>query len=874
MSTTSSGERLKAALAGRYEVEREIGRGGMATVYLARDVRHDRPVALKVMSPELQQAPERFLAEIRTAANLQHPNILPLFDSGEADGLLFYTMPFVEGGVTLEDRLKDGPLGLEETLRVVREIGEGLAHAHKQGLIHRDVKPSNVLYSSGHALLADFGLARAVERGGTPGLTKTGHYVGSPQYMAPEQAFGNAEVDARADLYSLACVCYEMLTGKPPYQGDTALAVITAHAFDEIPSAVAASRELPAFLDSVIARAMAKEPAQRFASVQEFLDALGAGMEVARPKSVRKGKTKVARLASWGVGAAAVFSVAGTTYVVLTRPEAATAAPALVAERVVIAPLENRTGDPSLDQIGRMAADWITEGLHRTGVVDVVPSATALQAAAYVASLGAAPVDARKDPITALAEETGAGKVVDGNFYLLGDSLQFSMQVTDAITGTLIQAFDPVRASPASPQGAIETLRDYVMSTLSVTLDERLANVDHAQMQPPSYESYRAFDEGMQRYLAGDWAGAAEGFRAAYDIDTTFVLSLQYRALSESNLGPRGSSAMDSLTQVLTARRGKLAEYHQHWLDYLVARVRGDNESARLAIMQAAELAPGSKAVYNFAFTSQLTRRPQEAVDALETLDPKRGAMRGWFPYWTMLTDNLHRLGDHGEELAKAREATALHPELGWSIRQEGEALAALGRMRDMREIATRIETLDFRDIPKGDVWIGIGDELRFHGHEEEAMQFFQSALAWYDALPDSAKQRSENRFSYATALQAARRFRDARQVVEELQSASPRDMILVGWLGILDAWLGNDLAAIESRERMKQLELSDPYARGLYELQAARISGALGEREEATRLLNSAVARGYRPLRHPDMNFEKVRGYEPFEESFTPRGE
>jgi serine/threonine-protein kinase len=871
MPTIPLDDRLKAALAGRYELEREIGRGGMATVYLARDVRHHRPVAVKVMSPELQQAPERFLAEIRTAANLQHPNILPLFDSGEADGLLFYTMPFVEGGVTLEDRLQDGPLSVEESLRVVREIGEGLAHAHKQGLIHRDVKPSNVLYSSGHALLADFGLARAVQRGETPGLTKTGHYVGSPQYMAPEQAFGTAEVDARSDLYSLACVLYEMLTGKPPFQGDTALAVLSAHAFDEVPAASTIRSEIPASVDSVVARAMAKDPTQRFSSVQEFLDALDAGVEVARPKSVAKGKqTKAARLAPWGMGAAAAFAIAGATYVVLNRPEPVAAEPVLVAERVVIAPLVNLTGDATLDQIGRMAADWITEGLHRTGIVDVVPSATALQAAAYVASLGAAPADARIDPITALAEETGAGKVVNGTFAVIGDTLHFSMQLTDAITGRLVNAFDPVRASRSAPQTAIETLRDNVMSALSVVLDERLTELDHAQT--PSYESYRAFDEGMQYYLASDWERAADGFGRAHDLDTTFVLALQYRALSEANR-PRGAAVADSLTRVLTARRGELAQYHQHWLDYQTARLRGDNEAARVAIRQAADLAPGSKAVYNLAYAAQLTNRPREAVDALDTLDPERGAMRGWFPYWQMLTDNLHRLGDHERELKEAERATALHPQLGWSIRQEGEALAALGRVREVRALTARIETVEFRDYTKGDIWNGIGDELRFHGHEEDAMDLFELAIAWYEALPDSAKQRPENRFAYATSLQSAHRFQQARDVIEEARRAAPDELDLIGWLGVLDAWLGNHAAALESLARMKEAEQTDPYSRGLFELNAARIAGVLGQREEATRLLNSAVARGFRPLRHPNMNFDNVRGYAPFEDSFKPRG-
>ncbi|HEU5261101.1 MAG TPA: serine/threonine-protein kinase, partial [Gemmatimonadales bacterium] len=217
---------LRAALAGRYTIERTLGRGGMATVYLARDLRHQRAVAVKVLRPDLfdSSGRERFLREIEIAAGLQHPNILPLHDSGAADGLLYYVMPYVEGE-SLRDRLdRENQLPVDEALRIAREVAEALGYAHGHGIVHRDIKPANVLLSAGHALVMDFGIAHAISEAGGPQLTERGIAVGTPAYMSPEQASGREAVDARSDLYALGCVVYEMLAGEPPFTGRTAQA--------------------------------------------------------------------------------------------------------------------------------------------------------------------------------------------------------------------------------------------------------------------------------------------------------------------------------------------------------------------------------------------------------------------------------------------------------------------------------------------------------------------------------------------------------------------------------------------------------------------------------------------------------------------------
>ena len=223
----SAPARLIAALADRYRIERELGRGGMATVYVAEDLKHRRQVAIKVMRPELSASmgADRFLREVEIAAKLSHPNILPVYDSGEADGLLYYVMPLVEGESLPERMARDKQMPALEALRLAREVAEALAYAHARGIVHRDIKPANILLWAGHALVADFGIARAMESSGEA-LTQTGLAIGTPVYMSPEQATGATDIDGRTDIYALGCVLYEMLAGEPPFTGPTVQAII------------------------------------------------------------------------------------------------------------------------------------------------------------------------------------------------------------------------------------------------------------------------------------------------------------------------------------------------------------------------------------------------------------------------------------------------------------------------------------------------------------------------------------------------------------------------------------------------------------------------------------------------------------------------
>src|SRR5262245_39477542 len=285
--------RLAGSLADRYAVQRELGAGGMATVYRATDVKHQRDVAIKVLHPDLGAAlgSERFLSEIRTTARLQHPHVLPLLDSGEADGLLYYVMPLVTGE-TLRHRLeREKQLPIDDAVAIAREVADALGYAHGLGVIHRDIKPENILLRDGHALVADFGIALAVQTAGGTRMTQTGLSLGTPQYMSPEQAMGERTIDGRSDVYALGAVTYEMLAGEPPFTGPNVQAIVARLLAEEPRSLTVQRRAVPGGVERAVMRALEKLPADRYARAADFAAALLAdGPGPVRPRGRRPGR--------------------------------------------------------------------------------------------------------------------------------------------------------------------------------------------------------------------------------------------------------------------------------------------------------------------------------------------------------------------------------------------------------------------------------------------------------------------------------------------------------------------------------------------------------------------------------------------------------
>ncbi len=423
---------LAAALAGRYTIERPLGEGGMATVYLAEDLKHHRRVAIKVLKPELAAVvgPERFLREIEISAGLRHPHVLPLYDSGEAAGFLYYVMPYVQGE-PLRDRLnREKQLPLDDALRITREVADALSYAHSRGVIHRDVKPENILLESGHAVVADFGIARAVSAAGGTRLTATGMAVGTPTYMSPEQAAGDSELDGRSDLYALGCVLYEMLAGQPPFTAPTVESLIHQHLTAEPPSVTSIRPAVPAAIAGVLQRALAKNPADRFNRAAQFIEVLtaaGGTTPSGVPTSARRSPLRVALIIGGLLIVIAVAWFGGRALRQTGR-----AAPI---ERIAVLPMDNQTGDSTqaffANGMTRELIGVLTDADVRVlGYRAVTPYAGTTLSAAQI------------------ARELQVDAIVTGAVIQAGDVVQVAAELTDPRTNENLWARTFSRPAP------------------------------------------------------------------------------------------------------------------------------------------------------------------------------------------------------------------------------------------------------------------------------------------------------------------------------------------------------------------------------------------------------------------------------------------
>ena len=468
-------ERLRLTLAEHYAVVRELGRGGMAVVYLADDVRHGRQVAIKVLLPELAVSlgGDRFLREIRVAAKLQHPHILPLFESGSRDGLLYYVMPFVEGE-SLRDKLnREKQLEIGEAIRLAAEVADALHYAHSHGVIHRDIKPENIMLSGGHALVADFGIAKALSAAGAEQLTQTGMAIGTPYYMSPEQAIGES-IDGRSDQYSLACVLYELLAGQPPFTGPTPMAVLARHSLERVPSLHIVRHSIPEGVELVILRALEKVAADRYASMADFAEALRTAeldristRTGARPVPTRElprsaaavGRGRRRRVIA--IGGAALAILLGAGGFLLWRQQSARP-PSAVAEgpdprRVAVLYFASRGGSDSLAYL----ADGLTEALI-TELAGIKP----LQ---VISRNGVTPYRNAAVSPDSISRALGVGTLVSGTVTQSGERLRVNVALVNAMTGAEIG-----NKTIERPRTELFALQDDLAKEVSIFLRERL----------------------------------------------------------------------------------------------------------------------------------------------------------------------------------------------------------------------------------------------------------------------------------------------------------------------------------------------------------------------------------------------------------------
>ena len=606
---------LQSALAEHYAIERELGQGGMATVYLAQDLKHHRRVAIKVLRPELAAAlgSERFQREIRVAGQLSHPHILPLHDSGEAGGFLYYTMPFVEGE-SLRDRLeRQKQLSLDEALAITHQVASALDHAHGRGVIHRDIKPENILLAGTEAVVADFGIAKAISVAGGEKLTETGLAIGTPAYMSPEQAGGERDLDGRADVYALGCVLYEMLAGQPPFTGPTAQSILARHAVDPVPSLHTVRRAVPRGVEQAIEQALEKVPADRFATAAEFAGALEDGRVGGRRVQVRRGRR-------WIVPAvlATVLLIGSATMLRIRagRPPVISAATV-----IAVLPFAPSVADTGLTRLGRDLVFTLSANLDYVGEIRTVDPHTVLAQTATAPNRDMSLPDAG-----ALGRRFGAGSVVHGSVVRLGPDLvrvDFGLYTSDSLTPV-------VQASVTASSDSVALLSDSISQALLQQIwrrGEAPTPSLEAALSTRSPPALRAFLEGEQRLSENRWSAAAEAYARAVAADSSFRLANWRRiyALGWSGgvFGPEDVSAViahraqlpaadrgiiesgmiiDESLSVAISRFRQLAERYPDnwlvWMDYgdklvhLGPLLGISPEVARAALRRATELNP------------------------------------------------------------------------------------------------------------------------------------------------------------------------------------------------------------------------------------------------------------------------------------------
>ena len=607
MSTDLTGQ-LEAGLGDRYHIERELGQGGMAIVLLALDRKHQRHVAIKVLRPELSAAlgPDRFLREIEIAATLQHPHILPLFDSGQVDSLLYYVMPFVEGE-SLRDRLRrEQQLPMETALQITREVGSALQYAHDHGVIHRDIKPENIMLSGGHAVVADFGIARALDAAGAGQITQSGMVVGTPQYMSPEQA-GGALVEGRCDQYSLACTLYEMLIGQPPFTGPSSQAVMARHSLDPVPSLRVVRQTVSPSVEAAIVRAMAKLPVDRFPSVDGFIQALD--QPVPEPKASRTHQLTLAALA------VAAFLILASLWSDKGRTVPGGVTPSV--RSVAVLPFRVRGDTTNGSYLGTAITEGLIADLAQVGSLKVI-------------SRGSGTVAQETSPsLSALARELHVEGVVSGSIERSGDSVHLDVHFLRADSTTLLSR------SWQGSIGALPDLQREITLALTSSINAQLKGEEKTRLDTRRVVDQRAYDsylKGRFHLEEGDLEQAKTFFEQASSIAPDWAppfvgLASYYTSLPFSTDIPPAQvlpEARKALASAL-ALDETLAEAHATNA-YIRAYFEWDWREAEKEFRRALELRPNYADAY-FSYSRFLAsrRRLDEAIAQLAhavELDP------------------------------------------------------------------------------------------------------------------------------------------------------------------------------------------------------------------------------------------------------------
>ncbi len=651
-------QRLASGLVGRYVVERVLGEGGMAVVYLARDLRHDRTVAVKVLRPEISAeiGAERFLREIKMAAGLTHPHILPVYDSGEADGLLFYVMPSMEGR-SLRDRLdSERQLPLDEALRIAREVALALDYAHRQQVVHRDVKPENILMHEGAALVADFGIGKALTGG--KAITGTGMAVGTPAYMSPEQAAGEGDVDARSDLYSLGCVLYEMLSGEPPFTGATAQAIIAKRFISPVPK-VRTTRDVPQAVDVMLSRVLSRAPADRYRTGAEFA---GSIESVVRTGALRAG----------------------------ADPDATSAA---ARKAIAVLPLVNMSADPENEYF----SDGMTEEI--INALSKIPGIQVASRSSSFAFKGKKDIDVRQ-----VGEKLGVTSLLEGSVRKIGNRIRISAQFVNVENGYQLwsETYDRQLEDVFAVQ---EEISRSIVEALKLQLADAPSQVVAPTKNLEAYTTYLKGRFHFHKFTETGLRKAHDLFQSALLQDPGFArahagiadvwCNLADDWVAPSDAYPRGKAAAEQallrdpdLAEAMTSI-GKVLAWHE-W--------RFDDATRQLE--RAVQVGPNyAEAHFVLGSTLPCVGRLDEGIDAIRralVLDPLDPHYSGWIARYMLYARNP------GAAIAQGHKVLELHDEyvrafiwIGAAHLAEGNAEEALDWFRRGQAIDSAVRTYD-----------------------------------------------------------------------------------------------------------------------------------------------------------------------------------
>jgi serine/threonine protein kinase/tetratricopeptide (TPR) repeat protein len=661
---------LSKVLSDRYRMDRLLGEGGMATVYLAEDVKHKRWVAVKVLRPELAATlgPERFVREIEIAAQLTHPHILPLFDSGQAGGFLYYVMPYIEGE-SLRDRLdRDGKLSVQEAIRLTDQVASALSYAHEQGVVHRDIKPENILLAADQAIVADFGIARAVQVAGGDKLTGTGLAIGTPAYMSPEQGLAEDDVDGRSDVYALGCVLYETISGRVPFHGSTPQALLAKHAAEAVPGLRESDPAIPVFVERAVAKALAKSPAERFQSPRAFADALTSGTVVARvgPRSWRK------------VAAAAVIVLAAVAWgatAILRDP---------AVERLAVLPPVNTLSTPDQEHIIQGMLNALISELGQAGITTIGSVQSMMR------------YQNTEKTVQEIAAEVGVDAVIESSVIWVGDSVVVDVRLTDGRTEEALWSHsydEDARNVLALYREVTGAIADEIQLALTPQAEARLAGA--RTVNPETYEAYLRGMHYLNQFTPEGFEKGMAALNEAVDNDPADPLAYIGLAQGYNTLGHTPMSPPDAFQRAnaaaLTALRldSLLPEAHLV-LGSVKLQAEWDWAGAIRSIQRALELNPNLAEAHRFnGWYLYMLGQFEEAVaelqraEELDPLVPLRPAEVGWMHWWE---------GRYDEALEGARRSLELNANfppglllLGAMYAEKGmyeEAIAAHERAR------------------------------------------------------------------------------------------------------------------------------------------------------------------------------------------------